>query len=433
MKETLSVCPVCLKRINASITRHGDDYFMEKRCDEHGDFSVIIWRGTSIGLETWGGFAENGQEGAQVHNCPDGCGQGGAYALCSGHLQKTCCALVEITHRCNLNCPVCFAGSGNGQEPSLEELYNVFKGLAADGNTFVQLSGGEPAEREDLPYIIAAAKAAGCENIQLNSNGIRLGADPEFTKKLKDAGLSFVFMQFDGTNDDIYMKLRGEALFEAKCAAIRVCGENMLGVTLVPTVVPGINDGNIGDIIKFGLKNSPEVRGVHFQPVSYFGRYPHVPSNQDRITLPEILCAIEAQTNREFTVSDFAPSSCDHPRCGFHGDFVVLPKMNIMKLTRASAGACCDDTDAHIKNRNFVARRWKRTADCCDGASQDADYEDMDTFLSRVKTHGFTITAMAFQDAYNLDIQRLRRCSLHVVQGGRLMPFCAKYLTGVKL
>jgi uncharacterized radical SAM superfamily Fe-S cluster-containing enzyme len=54
---------------------------------------------------------------------------------------------------------------------------------------------------------------------------------------------------------------------------------------------------------------------------------------------------------------------------------------------------------------------------------------DMDAFLGRIKSHGFTITAMAFQDAYTLDSERLRRCSLHVYRDGRVIPFCARYLT----
>ena len=56
------------------------------------------------------------------------------------------------------------------------------------------------------------------------------------------------------------------------------------------------------------------------------------------------------------------------------------------------------------------------------------DMTDMDTFLARAKSHGFTITSMNFQDAWNLDLERLVRCSLHVYRDGRLVPFCANYL-----
>ena len=426
VRHTQSVCPVCLARLPADIVRDGQDYFLTKTCPEHGQFSAVVWRGDVPAFESWGAYTP---PDAPAPGCPDACG------LCGDHLRKTCCALVEVTDRCNLACPVCFAESGpDGAEPSVGALYDIFRQLADNGRTFVQLSGGEPTVRDDLPEIVAAAKRAGCENIQLNSNGLRLGAEPEFTRVLRDAGLSFVFMQFDGTEDGIYKKLRGRPLLAEKEAAIAVCDGNRLGVTLVPTVVPGVNDHNIGDILDFALSRSPAVRGVHFQPVSYFGRYPVAPRNEDRITLPEILRAIDAQTDGKIKIKDFAPSACDHPRCGFHGDFVVLPGGALLRLTSKSKGSCCgDDKNAHLKNRAFVSRRWKRTDDAGapkavpDGA--DADFTDMDTFLSRVRSHGFTVTAMAFQDAWTLDLERLRMCSLHVYRDGRVIPFCRSYLT----
>lgn len=426
VRQTRSVCPVCLTQLPAEIIRKGEDYFLEKICPAHGQFSAVIWRGAAPSFETWGGARP--ETGPVSADCPHACG------LCPSHLRRTCCVLVEVTGRCNLRCPVCFADSGGcgGDEPSVGALYEQFKALARAGSTFVQLSGGEPTVRDDLPDIVAAAKQAGCDTIQLNTNGLRLGEDGAYTKALADAGLSFVFLQFDGTEDTIYEKLRGRPLFTQKKAAIAACSKNRLGVTLVPTVVPGVNDHNIGEIIRFGLGGSPDIRGVHLQPVSYFGRYPKPPADADRITLPETLQAVEAQTDGLMRLADFAPSCCDHPRCTFHGDFVVIPD-GLIKLTAyngASSSCCCggDDT-AHLKNRNFVSRRWKRTDESAD-EPPGADYRDMGTFLKRARTHGFTVTAMAFQDAYTLDLERLRRCSLHVYRDGRTIPFCAYYLSG---
>ena len=473
IRETRSVCPVCLKSRPAVIVRRGSERFLEKSCPEHGFFSTVVWRGEDPSYEDWGAnYSPPALNESYIPDCPAGCG------LCQGHLQKTCCALVEVTSRCDLRCPVCFAGSGAASaEPDLEELRSRFQELVGNGNTFIQLSGGEPTERGDLLEIVAAAKDAGCENIQLNTNGLRLGKDKQYAKALREAGLSFVFMQFDGTNDAIHMKLRGRPLNREKIAAIESCADAFLGVTLVPTLAPGVNDNNIGEIIDFGFSNSPAVRGVHFQPISYFGRYHCAPSNADRITLPEVLRAIEAQTGGKLSVNDFAPSRCDHPYCGFHGDFVVLPKKAIMKLTTNNSAPCCGD-DAHLKNRRFVARRWNRSeeggtdsaesggggtlnggTDSSDSGGRrtinggtdsaesggggtlnggtdsgysgdaDSDFTELNAFAKRIKSHGFTITAMAFQDAWNLDAGRLRNCSLHVSERGRLIPFCAKYLS----
>ena len=91
--------------------------------------------------------------------------------------------------------------------------------------------------------------------------------------------------------------------------------------------------------------------------------------------------------------------------------------------------------DEALRNRNFVARRWKRNPVLEKESSSLPDTENMmdfDSFLARVAANGFTVTGMAFQDAYNLDLERLRRCSLHVYDNGRVIPFCAKYLTVIQ-
>jgi len=459
MRKTYSICPVCLKKIRAEYSVKDDGVYLEKTCSEHGAFSTIVWRGDN---ETWlkmnGWNADNEND-----NCPYECG------LCKSHRQNTCCIEVEITSKCNLNCSYCFE-DGISREKSVEELYELFKTFAAEKRTFLHLSGGEPTVRDDLPEIIAAAKKAGMEYIQLNSNGLRLAEDKDFVKKISEAGLSFVFLQFDGTNDDIYLKTRGRELFEIKKKAIENCSEYKLGVSLVPTLVPGVNIDNIGEIIKFAVNMSPAVRGVHFQPVSYFGRYPQAPENSMRFTLPELIKEIGLQAGIEKDC--FKLSGCDHPMCGFHGDFVVMPD-GLMPLTRSQQSedsgcccgvpvsgetcccedaqtettCCCEETDeehsgcccgapiisslpetmeAVEKNRKFVGRRWLRDAVAED--EPDVDVTDMEGFVKRIKSHGFTITSMAFQDAYSVDVDRLKHCSLHIYADGKIMPFCLRYI-----
>ncbi len=455
-RKTYSVCPVCLEQIPAKLVLQDGDWYMEKNCPRHGEFKTVVWRGSSPKLTEWGNYRPPKEEDADLPDCPKDCG------LCSSHLQGTCCVLVEVTERCNLRCPVCFAESGedlSAWEKSVGQLSADFRFLVDKGCKFIQLSGGEPTVRDDLPEIVSAAKSAGATSVQLNSNGLRLGSDPGFTKRLAEAGLDFVFMQFDGVDDKPYQVLRGRPLLAEKLEAIRVCGENGIGITLVPTVAPKVNDNQLGAIIKFAMEHSPTVRGVHFQPISYFGRYPEPPEDASRITLPEIIASIEQQTEGLVMQSDLAPSSCDHPRCGFHGDFMIAPDRLISLTPKNSGGSedCCCGSDGEaapthdgeaLRNRNFVARRWKRNLDlekeaaeldkaagsCCCGSDRDASSEDamdFDTFLTRVAANGFTVTGMAFQDAYNLDIERLRRCSLHVYDEGRIIPFCARYLTNI--
>lgn len=425
MRRTFSVCPVCLKRIPANHVMIDDNVYLQKECPEHGFFSSVIWR-QKVDMSQWiGNIPEIGEN--ENSNCPNGCG------LCPDHLQDTCCVLLEVTNRCNLNCNYCFADSKDAVDPSLEQIRTWLKQLAIPNKTLVQLSGGEPTIRDDLPEIVFEAKKAGCKYVQLNSNGVRLAKDIEYVKALAEAGLSFVFMQFDGTTDDIYEKLRKQSLLKLKQQAIENCAKYNIGVTLVPMLVPGINTNNIGDILRFAIKKSPAVRGVHFQPVSYFGRLPKLPVDDMRFTLDELLWEIEKQTSGLIKLENLLPSCCDHPLCGFHGDFIVMPNELVPLLRRnpTEASCCCEPTSAE-KNREFVGRRWQRekqTEDCCSLHSQETDIYDLDYFLARVKSYGFTVTAMAFQDAGNMDLERLRQCSLHVFDNGRFVPFCAYYLS----
>lgn len=455
LRATYSICPVCHRRIPAQQVQRDGQVFLEKHCEQHGAFSTVIWRNRRD-LQSWRGAAPAIRSG-ENEQCPHACG------LCPSHLRDTCCTLLEVTKRCNLHCTFCFAqGEQQGEDRPFEQIVQDLHALAKPGQTLVQLSGGEPTVRDDLPAIVHAARGAGCRYVQLNTNGIRLAQDQSYVAALKEAGLSFVFMQFDGVDDEVYCALRNQPLFALKRQAIANCAAYNLGVTLVPTLVPGVNTHQVGDILRFAVQHAPAVRGVHFQPVSYFGRTPHAPTDAQRYTLDELLYALYAQTVHPLPQDSLRPSCCDHPLCGFHGDYVVLPDGALWPLQHATA--CCDEEEpVHAcceepaqatqysccgntgkpmvdeaekvwraaQNRAFVARRWERVVP--QGEAQPTeplnpqDWE-LEAFLQRVHSHGFTVTSMAFQDAWNLDLERLRQCSLHVYEDGRFVPFCAYYI-----
>ncbi len=444
IRHTYSLCPVCLRQLPAEQVQdeHGE-ITLQKTCPQHGFFSAPIWR-NQLDIDKWRG---NLPELEQAPPCPTACG------LCGEHRQGTCCVVLEVTGRCNLLCPFCFAAGGGGSDVAFAELLDAMQKIAEPGQMLLQLSGGEPTLRDDLPQIIAAAKSAGIRYIQLNSNGIRLAESPAYVHALAEAGLSFVFLQFDGLQDSIYQQLRGKPLLERKLQAIKNCAAEQIGVTLVPTLVPGVNVDAIGSMLQFAFANSPAIRGVHFQPVSYFGRIPQPPQDEDRLTLDSLLVEIERQTTGQVKVKNLLPSRCDHPLCGFHGDFVIDENQQPRALSQAAPNCSCAGAKpaTAAQNRNFVARRWLREKSVFPNSEapqskktnllrqhspaarppdgKPGDLQDLDYFAQRVRSHGFTITAMAFQDAGTIDLERLQRCSLHVYAQGKLIPFCAHYLT----
>lgn len=290
--------------------------------------------------------------------------------------------------------------------------------------------------RDDLPEIIALGRSLGFSFIQVNSNGLRLAADLDYVQRLKQAGLSTVFLQFDGTVDQIYQKLRGRKLYSIKQKAIDNCARCRLGVVLVPVLAPGVNVDNIGSIIDFALQKLPAVRGVHFQPISYFGRYPGQPDDSMRVTLPEVIRRIEAQTGGRIKAENLAPSGCENAKCSFHGDFTRLQDGRLKPLT-ASKSCCSNHPEATggqvDKSRNFVAKRWSGVERNQSGPTRTAGFnlDGWDEILFNIRNNSFSITGMCFQDAWNLDLDRLRDCHVHLVSPeGMLIPFCAYNLTG---
>ncbi|TCO71824.1 radical SAM (seleno)protein TrsS [Marinisporobacter balticus] len=428
-----SLCPICLKKIDASIFTEGETSYMMKTCPEHGTFKTVLWRG-GIPMGKWVRHKERAYLEKTVtkvdKGCPYDCG------LCNEHRQHTCTALIEVTQNCNLQCPFCFADSfaKKGQEPSLNDIRFQYQSvLRVSGTCNIQLSGGEPTVRNDLPEIIKMGVDLGFTFIQVNTNGIRMADDENYVISLKKAGLSSVFLQFDGTHDKIYRKLRGKALFEKKFKAIENCKKYGIGVVLVPTLVPGVNIDNIGEIIKFGIKHVPTVRGVHFQPVSYFGRMPKMPQDKDRITLPEVMTEISKQTDNMILVESMKPPGCENALCSFHGNYII-EENGLMQVTKRSSCCCATEKaeEGANKAKAFVARNWSYY-NHNNKDKQQEDCSDWDKILKTIQKSSFSISAMAFQDAWNVNLERIKDCCIHVVtHDGRLIPFCMYNLTNAE-
>ncbi len=423
---TYSVCPVCLGKIPASkVVGEDGNIYIEKRCWDHGSFRTLIWEGD---LESYLGWAA-GDTPTPVtpvraqpveKGCPHDCG------LCQSHERDGCCVLLELTNRCNLRCPVCFASAGEQKawDLPLEEISRQYDLLMDRGGPFnIQLSGGEPTVREDLDQIIALGREKGFTFFQLNTNGLRLAQESGYARHLAKAGVSTVFLQFDGLDNKIYQQLRGASLMETKLLAVERCREVGLPVVLVPTVAPGVNDHALGEILRFALDHAPHVRGVHIQPISYFGRC-GLEAPEKRLTIPAVLRRIEAQTEGLMKVTDFGGGGAESPYCSFHASYMRKADGSIRALPRRRSQCCCvKSKDA----RDFVSQQWSGKAAGIDG---DEATSSLDAFLQQTVENTFTVSGMVFQDAYNLDLDRLRRCYICEVDSVHgMVPFCAYNLT----
>ncbi len=510
-KKTFSICPECLQRIPAEITEENGEIWMEKECPEHGHFrdkissSAKYYKWTHYGKKDENGkvvwqFLKNGESnppdcaGEDPRGCPYNCG------LCQEHVSTCSLALIDLTNRCNMNCNFCFANvekAGYWVEPSLEEIDRIMahfrnKPIPA---VAIMFSGGEPTVRKDFPEICKMAKDRGFKEVIAATNGYgfqKKNGGLEFTKKCYEMGLDTLYLQFDGINDETYEKVRGiKNLMSYKMRVIENCRKaDLSSINLVATIVNGITDKEVGNIIQFAIDNIDVVRGITFQPVSLCGRISAEEMHDLRITNADVIKEIEKQTGGKISMEnawyplssivefgriiayladvDPVEFTC-HPDCGFVTYLVIDPSTNEMvpitdyfdpiriidfanrfwdkikhkekqpiKFFENILGDFGKTLDKGLDflDKNQLRARFllgmlqytKKPGKLMEMFSRllmNGDWESISSF-----THGtLLISSMHFQDAYNMDLDRVKRCIVHfgvAMPDGTVkeIPFC---------
>ena len=327
IKTTESLCPTCLKRIPATVREREGGVWMDKECPEHGAFSALLASDVAHyylhdpTLDTIGGCCGPGQHcGDQVAN-------------------HSCNMLIEITQRCNLTCPTCYADSSPERQEtmSLERFRGLVDDLIAKGKgdaDLIQLSGGEPTIHPDLFDMIDYALTAGVRQVYINTNGIRL-ARRTFAERLATYGDRVaVYLQFDGVEPTTQDLLRGrEELAHTKLEALAHC--EALGVTTVPvmTLTRGINDHELKAVLKAAMEHPRAVQKVMIQPAMYSGRYEN-PRRVSRITVADVAQMVAEQTDGMWTEEDFGPIPCSDPNCFSMAVALRKPDGGVLPVSR---------------------------------------------------------------------------------------------------
>jgi uncharacterized radical SAM superfamily Fe-S cluster-containing enzyme len=447
IEYTKSICPVCKVVVDGQVNVRDDKVFLRKRCREHGTFEALLYSDARLYFDSLrfnkpGTIPLETQTEAE-HGCPLDCG------LCPEHKQHACLGIIEVNTSCNLDCPVCFADSGHQPDGFSLTLEQVESGLdafiAAEGDPeVVMFSGGEPTIHPRILDFLRLATDKGIGLVTLNTNGLRLAHDRSFVAAL--AAIEprpRIYLQFDGLDERTHRAIRGRDLRAAKQRALDHCADAGLTVILAAAVERGLNEHEIGGIVRFGMAH-PAVKGVAFQPVTHSGR--HVEFDPaDRVTNADVIHALADQLPEWFRVSDFVPVPCCFPTCRsityalVEGDRVipvtrlvdvedyldyltnrVLPDANVRptleKLWSASAFAGSPGTDAQLDRLGCVA------------CGLDAPAA-LDSLAEKV----FMIVIQDFQDPYTLNVKQLMKCCVEeITPDGRLIPFCAYNSVGYR-
>jgi uncharacterized radical SAM superfamily Fe-S cluster-containing enzyme len=461
IKKTKSICPECFKVLDATIFEEDNKVYIKKECLEHGKFQDVYWSD----YEQYQRAEKFRYDGEGLRNprtkteqgCPFDCG------ICPQHKSHTVLAIIDVTNRCNLRCPVCFANAataGYVYQPSKEEVREMLENLRSNDPvpaTALQFSGGEPTIREDLFELIRMAKELGFRHVEVNTNGLRLAQSVDYCRGLKEAGMSTVYLQFDGLSPEVYQFTRGRDLLETKMKAIENCREaGIKSVVLVVTLIKGVNDHQIGDIIRFAVQNFDVIRCINVQPVSLCGRLPEQERAKMRITIPDFTRLCEEQTNGKVKVSDFYPVPAvvpvskavgalkdkrypeftTHPHCGT-ATYLFVEDGEIIPITKYG------NIEKFLGTMNKVyeeaAKGHKRRAQIrLIGALRHIKFGLLRKYLLPIVRSGsyealgdlhrkmLMISAMHFMDPYNFDLERVQRCCIHyAVPGGKIIPFCS--------
>src|SRR5450432_275462 len=430
---TQSLCAVCLRRVDAKIVFETGKVFMLKNCPQHGFSKVVIATDVSYYKEI-----RNYNKPSEMplkfntkthYGCPYDCG------LCPDHEQHGCLTIVEITDRCNLSCPTCYAMSSPhyGRHRTVEEVEKMLDIIVAnEGNPdVVQISGGEPTIHPDFFTILDIAKKKPIRHLMVNTNGIRIAQDPDFAERLTGYAPDFeIYLQFDSFKPEALISLRGKDLRDIRMKALEKLNALNLSTTLVVTLQQHVNDDEIGKIIEFGLKQRC-VRGVTFQPVQVAGRNENFDPATDRITLTDVRTKILEQTNI-FQPNDIIPVPCNPDALAMA--YALKLGGEVFPLTRYI-------DPAHLLNNSRNTIVYEQDTELhqhlikifSTGISVDRVEEKIgraSCCLPQVQAPGlsydnlFRIIIMRFIDAYDFDVRAIKKSCVHIVhKDGRLIPF----------
>ncbi|HDM91850.1 MAG TPA: radical SAM protein [Candidatus Korarchaeota archaeon] len=471
LRRTLSLCPECYRLLPAVVFERGGKVYIRRVCPDHGEIEEIYWGDYA--------FYEKAMKYEvpamkiepmvpMTAPCPFSCG------LCPAHGDMTALANLVLTNRCDLECWYCFfyaERAGFVYEPTLEQIRQMIRVLRSEKpvpGLAVQLTGGEPTLRDDLVEIIKLIKEEGVKHIQLNTHGITFLKKPELMKQVREAGVNTMYLSFDGVSPKTNPKNHWEMPYILDIA--RESG--MTSIVLVPTVIKGLNTGELGDIIRFAALNIDVVRGVNFQPISLTGRVPRSERERLRITIPEVIKLIEEQTEGQIPMDAWYPvpfvtfisdlvealtgkpqfRMTNHPACGAatyvfpeyeHVDGSRVIKRFVPITEFIDVEGFREYVLEKVEELRSGANRWitalKIVANLSRFIDKSKQPEGVNVLglirqillrrdyaaLGEFHYKSLFLGMMHFMDLYNYDVQRVMRCNIHyLVPDGRVIPFC---------
>ncbi len=431
--QTTSLCETCLALVPAKIEIRDNQVWYEKRCEKHG----FQWTLISTDATYWKrckDYIKPGDRPLALQSptefgCPYDCG------LCPDHEQHSCLAIIEINEHCNLTCPVCFADSSPARTQHLplaaiERMLDALVGSEGEPD-LVQLSGGEPTLHPDFFEVLAAVRSRPIRHVMINTNGLRIAREPDFVAQLAASkrGLE-IYLQFDLLERDALMHLRGADLRRIRQQALENLEHHGISTTLVVTVKRGVNDGEIGAIVRHAL-DWRCVRGVTFQPVQDAGRNQGF-EKSDRIVLSEIRARVIEESG-VFAANDMIPLPCNPETIsigyGLRNGRSVLPVTSL--VPQEELVAIMPNT-INFEKQPVLRESFLQLFSLSSGPSNAPErLTEFLCCLPKVEAPAglsyenvFRVAIVQFMDRFNFCVGGVKRSCIHfVTPQGRIIPF----------
>ena len=440
-EETRGLCPACLRDVPATLFEEAGRIWIRQRCLRHGEHRALLASDAGEYLR-FRQYVPDRSGAACCCGPGETCGPDGTPGGAVG--PPVCALLLEITQACNLRCPTCYADAQGHDFMTADEArrrLDVFfrKQPRLD---ILMLSGGEPTIHPRFAEILDLALSYPVDRVVINTNGLRLGQSAALAETLaahkERVELYFSFSSFRASGHEHFY---GRDLRQEKTDALEKAQAAGLFTTLVPTVERGVNDDEIGDLYRFALSLGT-VTGLTFQPVMDTGRYQHGYAAADRLTLTDVLYALERQTGGALVRSDFVGLPCSHPDCcvltyGFldakretitplprHLDVsryldLFTDRISFSGLVGGAARRVWSDV-AHLRGRQTLRDLGVLFAR---GGLRDVLplMRDPDAFGRRV----FRVVVKPFMDAHTYDKKRIEQCCTKILtEDGTAVSFC---------